>query len=160
MKHEYTETWTGREDALMLRLIDRHGPTWKIISRCMPNRTVSSIRNRYLRIVAGRQTGGKNKCRTCGQIKRGHTCRMGYDCESIAPGVTTDGVRLPNPVPNTKTEQERATETTDKDEKEYEAFPEHLFCCLTVQTVHDMGFDEVKHPPPLVQGFPFVTSLP
>lgn len=166
MKHEYMETWTGQEDALLLRLVQRHGTSWKTIGKCMPDRTASSMRNRYKRIVNGQHEGGKNRCHKCGQIKRGHICgRVDDDCESIASSATTDDVLLLSPLPNTVHEEpcpEEDEETTDteEDSKESASFPDHLLCWFTVQTAHDMGFEDVKHPPPLIQQFPFVTSLP
>ena len=180
MKHEYMETWSGDEDALLLNLIDRHGTSWKAIGKRMPNRSVASMRNRYQRIIKGRQVGGKNRCLKCGQIKRGHSCgrRNDDDVVSIASSGSTDDVLLVSPVRSDNANNEitcaddSEVETCEEEEMQDEetcgevenddpvSFPEHLFCWSTVQTAHDMGFEGVTHPPPLLQRFPFLTSLP
>ena len=55
------------------------GPKWSKIVQRLPNRTVSSVRNRWQRIEKGRKLRAagmesKNRCHACGQPKRGHVC--------------------------------------------------------------------------------------
>lgn len=160
MKHDAMEMWTGDEDTFLLNLIDRHGTSWKTIGRSFPTRSVSSIRNRYQRIVHGTKQIGRNRCLKCGMIKLGHIC----------PGVrrTDDGGVILSPVTekppsppwvNTEFRLELDEDVTDGEECEV-SFPCRLFSWHTVQTANDMGFEDVTHPPPLVHEFPFVTSLP
>ena len=87
---------------------------------------------------------------------------MDDDCESVASSATTEDVLLLSPLPHTTVHEQPRPETdAEGEEREGSAsFPDHLFCWFTVQTAHDMGFEDVTHPPPLVHEFPFVTSLP
>lgn len=161
MKRDFMETWNSEEDQLLLDLIDLHGTCWKVIAGSFPTRTASSIRTRYHRIVDGSRQVGKNKCLKCGMIKRGHICKVGRvrtpddgDVRLLISPVTEE---LSPPVLNTELRLEQDGDVTkDKDV----SFPFHLFSWHIVHTVHDMGFDGVTHPPPLVKGFPFATSLP
>ena len=59
------------------------GKRWKLIAEalCKSNpRTPAMVRNRYLRIERGRwlteQGKSKNRCGQCGELKRGHVCRV------------------------------------------------------------------------------------
>lgn len=164
MKHEIMEAWTGDEDALLLRLIERHGTSWKVISEQMPNRTVSSMRNRYQRIIRGQQGTGKNMCLKCGQVKRGHSCgrRNDVDAGSVASSVLQgDDDDVPPLLSSDASVHEDAdVEDEDLENDDPALFPNHLRCWSTLRTAHDMGFEDVTHPPPLRQWFPFVTSLP
>lgn len=165
MKHDVMEMWTGKEDTLLLDLIDRHGTSWKTIDKAFPTRSVSSIRNRYQRIVNGTKQTGRNRCLKCGMIKLGHICR------GVVRRPDDDDVLLLSPVTekpssppwvNTEfalDENEDVTEVEECEDEEV-SFPRHLFSWHTMQTANDMGFEDVTHPPPLVHVFPFVTSLP
>ena len=165
MKHDVMETWTSEEDRLLLHLIDVHGTSWKVIDKSFPSRTVSSIRNRYQRIINGTKNAGKNRCHKCGMIKRGHICGGGVrkpdDDDVLLLSPVTE---KPSSPPRVNTEfrldaEEDGTEVEEGEDEEV-SFPLHLFSWHTMQTANDMGFEDVTHPPPLVQGFPFVTSLP
>lgn len=87
MRHDVMEAWTGDEDDVLLRLIEQYGTTWRVIAERIPSRTVSSIRNRYQRIVHGHREKGKNVCRRCGQMRRGHVCgrQEGYEDPTLFP---------------------------------------------------------------------------
>ena len=165
MKHDVMETWTAEEDRLLLHLIDVHGTSWKTIDGSFPSRTVSSIRNRYQRILNGMKEGGKNRCHRCGMIKRGHICqgreRTPVDDEVLLLSPVAEKPSSP-PWVNTEFALDENEDITEVEESEDEdvSFPPHLFSWHTMQTANDMGFEDVTHPPPLVHGFPFVTSLP
>lgn len=65
------------------------GPRWSHIAARFPGRTVSSLRNRFLRISAGeklREAGTitKNRCQLCGKPKKGHICTVKF-AQSLAP---------------------------------------------------------------------------
>ena len=64
---------------IILEMHEAEGPKWSKIVQRLPNRTVSSVRNRWQRIEKGkklRMAGkeSKNRCHACGQPKRGHIC--------------------------------------------------------------------------------------
>jgi hypothetical protein len=159
MKHDIMETWNSEEDRLLLDLIDLHGTCWKTIVGSFPTRTASSIRNRHQRIVNGTKQVGKNICQRCGMIRRGHTCGgRGRTPDAADVPLLSPVAEEPSPLClNTEIQlMQDYNVTTDGNV----SFPFHLFSWHTVHTVHDMGFDSVTHPPPLVNGFPFATSLP
>ena len=98
-------------------------------------------------------------------IKRGHICGGGVrkpdDDDVLLLSPVTE---KPSSPPRVNTEfrldaEEDGTEVEEGEDEEV-SFPLHLFSWHTMQTANDMGFEDVTHPPPLVQGFPFVTSLP
>jgi len=73
--------WMPSDDLKIMQLHNSIGPKWSTIAGHFPGRTVSSIRNRYLRLHAGekaRATGQvtKNRCQLCGVPKRGHICQV------------------------------------------------------------------------------------
>ena len=80
--------WTFDEnDILLLRVKDnvdsRGRPKWAAVAKGLPGRTAQEARCRYRRIsdAETRRKRGesfRNKCHTCGQLRRGHVC----------PGVT------------------------------------------------------------------------
>lgn len=80
--------WTYDEnDTLLMRVstyIDSRGrPKWAAVAKGLPGRTAQEARCRYRRIsdAESRRRKGesfRNKCLTCGQLRRGHVC----------PGVT------------------------------------------------------------------------
>jgi len=64
---------------LIVEMHKRLGPRWSTIASEFPGRTVSSIRNRFLRLQNGnklRDEGKitKNRCSKCGLPKKGHIC--------------------------------------------------------------------------------------
>merc|ERR1712188_96415 len=77
--------WQPEEDDALLTAIGRHGTQWKQIALEMPNRNHAMCRNRYARIKAAPDTSvdakgrNRNRCTKCGQINKGHTCRMEMD---------------------------------------------------------------------------------
>jgi len=165
MKHDVMEAWTTEEDRLLLHLIHVHGTSWKVIDGSFPSRTVASIRNRYQRIVNGSKHVGKNRCQRCGMIKRGHICqgrvRTPHDDEVLLLSPVTERPSSP-PWVNKEFGLDENEDVDEGDESEDAdvSFPCHLFSWHTVQTANDMGFEGVMHPPPVFQGFPFLTSLP
>lgn len=48
-----SKPWTDEEDALVLRLVAEHGPSWTRIASHFPGRSDSSVRNRHSRLKAG-----------------------------------------------------------------------------------------------------------
>ena len=83
--------WTVDEDNIIINMSIIYGNKWKLISKHLPNRTITAIRNRWQRIERAQKLkngktikfGGKlnrtyNKlsyiCHKCGEFKRGHTC--------------------------------------------------------------------------------------
>lgn len=153
------DMWKSEEDRLLMDLIHLHGTCWKVIVTSFPTRTVSSIRNRHQRMVNASKQVGRNRCQKCGMMRRGHTCGGsvhtpdGDDVLLFSPVAEEPSP----PLPNTDI---RLKQDDDVTKDEDSSFPFHLFSWHTVHTVHDMGFDGVTHPPPLVRGFPFATSLP
>ena len=55
---------------------------------------------------------------------------------------------------------EICSDAVDCEEGEEDTFPSHLFSWYAIRFAHDVGFEDVTRPPPIVQAFPFVTSLP
>ena len=73
------QAWEPEEDQIILEMVQREGPKWKLIVQKLPGRTVSSVRGRWQRIEKGRRlreegTVLKNRCHACGQPKKGHIC--------------------------------------------------------------------------------------
>ena len=73
--------WEPEEDLLILKLVEEFGTKWATVQKSFTNRSVASIRNRYFRTKKGIQLveeGAilKNKCHACGQLKRGHICKV------------------------------------------------------------------------------------
>jgi hypothetical protein len=72
--------WLAEEDHALRNAVETHGTSWKKIeydlSRLGYHRSTAMCRNRYQRMCAPSQEGkeGRNRCKRCGQIKRGHTC--------------------------------------------------------------------------------------
>lgn len=164
MKHDVMETWSAEEDRLLLHLIDVHGTSWTVIRKSFRPRSVSSVRNRYQRILNGTKHAGKNRCHKCGMIRRGYSCagvRKPDDDEVLLLSPVTEKPSSP-PCVTTEFTLDVHEDVTEGEESEVEdvSFPCHLFSWHTMQTANDMGFEDVTHPPHLVQEFPFVTSLP
>lgn len=77
--HENMKAWAPEEDHIILEMHEHEGPKWSKIVQRLPGRTISSVRNRWQRIEKGRKLReqgkeSKNKCHSCGQLKRGHVC--------------------------------------------------------------------------------------
>lgn len=84
--------WTKEEDTLLLELVERQQrekPSWKLVERQMKeagyNRSVAMARNRFQRIRA-LENGktGRNRCKKCGEVKRGHICAVTEPIVAIA----------------------------------------------------------------------------
>lgn len=79
-----TSWWTFDEDQVLLQAVQaeinaNRRPSWKqIASKVSPVRTGQDCRCRYRRILNGqkrREMGRSgNKCQSCGQLRRGHSC--------------------------------------------------------------------------------------
>ena len=61
MKHENAEVWTCEDDALLLSTICVTGTIWNKVKPHFPNRSIPSIRNRWLRIEKNDRTAVKGK---------------------------------------------------------------------------------------------------
>jgi len=110
--HENMRAWLPEEDHIILDMVASEGPKWtKIVGR-LPGRSVSSVRNRWQRIEKGRKMREagkefKNRCHSCGQLKRGHVCiaklqggpQVPYSAS--APVRPTFGGPTPTPQPAT-----------------------------------------------------------
>ena len=73
------KTWLPVDDAKLVSLIETYGYKWKQFTKQFPGRSVSSIRNRWLRILAGKDAAANNnnkmpRCAYCKKPKRGHIC--------------------------------------------------------------------------------------
>ena len=76
--HADAQKWTPEETRQLVRLVREIGTKWKCIGRLMGRNQVST-RHHYYRFCMGdvdKQLGiAKNRCRKCGQLRRGHICR-------------------------------------------------------------------------------------
>lgn len=95
--HDNMRGWSPEEDETLLRLIETSGKRWKLIAEALGNanpRTPAMVRNRWLRIERGRwlteQGMSKNRCGQCGELKRGHVCR-------VARPTVTNSIVCPTP---------------------------------------------------------------
>lgn len=63
----------SKHDSLLVSLIATHGQRWKLLAPVLRKHNISThaARNRWQRICT--PTKGKNKCKLCGNPKRGHT---------------------------------------------------------------------------------------
>ena len=75
--------FTAAEDeALCALVINMQRAKWKDVNKSMvalgyANRSIGSLRNRYLRCVQAKNEkdfSGKNRCRLCGKLQKGHVC--------------------------------------------------------------------------------------
>ena len=94
-KQEMTP-WMPEDDIAIMQLLKEMGPRWGTIAARFPGRTVSSVRNRFLRLDAGhklRQAGQmtKNRCHTCGQPKKGHICVQKMKERDVTASVLSGG---------------------------------------------------------------------
>ena len=81
--------WQPEEDKVILEMVERIGNKWSEIVKHLPGRTIASVRNRYQRIQKGiqmRERGDviKNKCHSCGELKRGHICKAKVRIEEVS----------------------------------------------------------------------------
>ena len=80
------------EDERLLALCGSgSGMTWRTMTRRhFPTRSAASIRNRKYRIERTYPQKAIQRCRYCGEMRRGHTCRV--RATEVAPGdAPTDG---------------------------------------------------------------------
>lgn len=81
--------FTGKEDVALMRIIaslqERHVRVlWadvvaELQELGFPERSQKSVRNRHLRrrqALAGGPVHGKNLCRICGRLQKGHVCEV------------------------------------------------------------------------------------
>lgn len=87
------ETWKAKEDRLLRATIAKYGTNWKHILPHFPSRSMSSVRNRWQRIL--NQVHRENLCRTCGMPRKGHVCVV-VPCETThaEEGGSTQSVAL------------------------------------------------------------------
>lgn len=80
-KHENMKPWEPADDTLLLSAVQQEGTQWKrLVEECFPDRTVSSVRNRYQRLESGRKArdaglSSRNLCHACGEPRKGHSCK-------------------------------------------------------------------------------------
>ena len=79
------QEWTPVEDHILMTVIrDMPKKSWMKMQVHFPYRSVSSIRNRYQRLTKKNHTiPPKQKCRYCGEFRRGHICSKNLFCEEI-----------------------------------------------------------------------------
>ena len=90
------KVWDYEEDQRLFSAVQQMGKRWHKIAELLPDRTEAMCRNRYSRIcmpfrpeMKGFKTS-KNKCNTCGQFKKGHSCEVkGKLFVQTDPGLTT-----------------------------------------------------------------------
>ena len=79
--HESSKRWEAGEDRLLAHAVNEHGQKWRLIMPLFPGRNRQQIRCRWGRIRSGmleaKAGRARNRCRKCGQIKRGHVCTWG-----------------------------------------------------------------------------------
>ena len=103
-----TRMWTPEEDRLLIDAVTIHGKQWRLIAaqyfsngaNADAPRNCACVRNRFLRIDPDSRKGFQlthnhdntkgitkrnNKCRRCGQRKRGHVCSSTSPIEERAP---------------------------------------------------------------------------
>lgn len=51
------KSWTSDDDAVIMRMVQRHGRQWDTVQKALPGRTSHAIRNRFDRIDAFKGTG-------------------------------------------------------------------------------------------------------
>ena len=67
---ENARQWTATETKELIELQSLNGNSWATYAAHF-NRTPSSVRNKYKRIV---NKHGNNRCTVSGKLRRGHTC--------------------------------------------------------------------------------------
>lgn len=74
--------WSHEEDTILRKVVKEHGRAWHVVASRLEEigaeRSAAAARNRMLRLEAPEKKGkeGRNFCRLCGQVRRGHTCKM------------------------------------------------------------------------------------
>ena len=74
------DAWEPEEDTMLQELIVKFGNKWQQISKIMTKkgvrpRSVSSVRNRHIRLENGLKSVGQNRCQLCGERRNGHICK-------------------------------------------------------------------------------------
>ena len=73
--------WTYEEDMMLIKLVEEEGKRWRTIESLFPDRNAAMCRNRYGRMEApdrpelNSYKPSVNRCKLCGEIKKGHTCK-------------------------------------------------------------------------------------
>ena len=81
--HENMREWTPKEDVALMNLVNEcRGNHWTKIQPNFPDRSISSIRNRWQRISRTNfKKPPKQRCRYCGAFRRGHVCLMSTETD-------------------------------------------------------------------------------
>ena len=75
---------TPREDVILIRLTERmEKKSWVKVKLHLSHRSISSIRNRYQRLTRTHLFPPKQKCRLCGEFRRGHICTKAFLCHEV-----------------------------------------------------------------------------
>ena len=71
--------WLPRDSQLLIALVEERGKKWGELTNYFPGRSATQLRNRHIRIVAGRSRVNdglaKNLCRLCGEVRASHICK-------------------------------------------------------------------------------------
>lgn len=71
------EFWTPEEDAVLAEQVAARGRKWDLIRRHhFAGRSCNSLRNRWVRLRQATARPGTQRCRLCGELRRGHACRQ------------------------------------------------------------------------------------
>ena len=84
--HDNAKKWEPQDDLAIMEFVEKHDKKWTTLAANFagfdtveewmeagkPGRTVAMIRNRYIRLTT--EKVGTNRCKTCGEIARGHIC--------------------------------------------------------------------------------------
>lgn len=115
--HIDAKRWEAAEDRALVDAIRAHGKKWGSIEHLFPGRNRQQIRCRWSRIQSGVDVAkagkARNKCRKCGQIKRGHVCTWGLPPganNAVATGNGTDDSEVSTYASNDHGEQESRVE--------------------------------------------------
>ena len=82
--HENMREWTPDEDRVLIATLSKmHRRNWRVVRYHIPFRSISSIRNRYQRLMANHSTPPRNRCRHCGEFRRGHVCDGMLFCHEV-----------------------------------------------------------------------------
>ena len=161
------ENWVAEEDIALMEAVRTYGTRWTVIQKSvLRERTVSSIRNRYMRLKC--PIPGRNICTRCGRVKKSHICITSPT--PVPPSMTLDQldvmkphphppvhhpppppVTLPNPSSATFVTHDTGNQTNMQSWFDLTAIDD-------ISILHDMGFElDVLRDIPW---WPFDTSLP
>lgn len=82
LREHLAQSWGAEEDRQLVLAVKRHGQKWRLIEKQFPNRGNQQVRCRWYRLQAGKKAAdlgmARNRCRKCGELKRGHVCTSGF----------------------------------------------------------------------------------